>query len=331
MSQSQPHQKINQMNVRPSQGRRAFTLIELLVVISIIALLISILLPALGRSREAAARVLCLSTQRQMGIAFNIYINECNEWLPLFESPNDAWNGVRPMTTRQPGNPTNYDYMRELFPDKMRVCPDLQGSINSMVGNGWGWRDASLTGLYFGYQMPALSAAQNFGMARFMREACSDVYSPTTANNALKFEYARLTYPTDSIQPGGAYWSYYGKSWNPIGIAPLMSCMLAMDSNSSRRLYASHRPGAGGRAMQMVTSSQSFGSAIQEFNITGTNTLSIDGSAKWIAMESNVRGIRDRSTGRNGASLQGWTADTDNSRSAMFFWGNRSDDIFNTP
>ena len=47
--------------------RTAFTLIELLVVISIIALLIAILLPALAASRESARSVACLSTVRQMG------------------------------------------------------------------------------------------------------------------------------------------------------------------------------------------------------------------------------------------------------------------------
>ncbi len=57
----------------PRTAANGFTLIELLVVISIIALLISILLPALAAAREQARISLCLSNLRQMGIALNAY------------------------------------------------------------------------------------------------------------------------------------------------------------------------------------------------------------------------------------------------------------------
>ncbi|MEM6550783.1 MAG: prepilin-type N-terminal cleavage/methylation domain-containing protein [Planctomycetota bacterium] len=64
------------------QPRAGFTLIELLVVISIIALLIAILLPALQSTRAAARQSLCLSSQRQLGISFAGYASDYSNYVP---------------------------------------------------------------------------------------------------------------------------------------------------------------------------------------------------------------------------------------------------------
>src|SRR4051794_1599603 len=60
----------------PRHPRAAFTLVELLVVIGIIALLISILLPALSKAREAANRTKCLSGLRGFGQLMHLYADE---------------------------------------------------------------------------------------------------------------------------------------------------------------------------------------------------------------------------------------------------------------
>ncbi len=97
-------------------GRRegGFTLIELLVVIAIIALLIGILLPAIGKARDSAKELICQTNQRGMGTAFLLYANDQRDWFPVMPAGFNT-SGNRPTREQNIDNQHAFGGVAGLF------------------------------------------------------------------------------------------------------------------------------------------------------------------------------------------------------------------------
>ena len=64
--------------------RRAFTLIELLVVIAVIAILASLLLPALAASKKQAIKTQCVNNQHEIALAMQMYVDDARDSYPAY-------------------------------------------------------------------------------------------------------------------------------------------------------------------------------------------------------------------------------------------------------
>jgi prepilin-type N-terminal cleavage/methylation domain-containing protein/prepilin-type processing-associated H-X9-DG protein len=142
------------------EPRGGFTLIELLVVIAIIAILASLLLPALGRARNQAKRASCLSQLKQHGVAWRFYLDENNSRFPdRRDLKSSLPGGYKPWDTWPKSDPragwAAIVLSNTLTSSEVWNCPSLKAASwvevpqatqrtssasNAIVAGYWMWR-----------------------------------------------------------------------------------------------------------------------------------------------------------------------------------------------
>jgi prepilin-type N-terminal cleavage/methylation domain-containing protein/prepilin-type processing-associated H-X9-DG protein len=137
-------------------NRKIFTLIELLVVIAIIAILASMLLPALGKAREAARKTACANRLKQLGTGANMYLGDNLEYYPVDARTNSGW-AVHLVAS---ANNISYDKTIAIagtgIGNKLLYCDSAKGENLS-----WIWQPMTGgTGIaYNGFQVSASTTA----------------------------------------------------------------------------------------------------------------------------------------------------------------------------
>ncbi len=187
---------------RRSSSGGGFTLIELLVVIAIIALLVGILLPALGKARKAARVTRCLANQRSLGQAYVAYTNDFKELLVSSWTDSANYSGAGVWATEDGGPHTSswIDWPRD---ENNNDAPLTQAQVNSATDVS-----AQKRGIQVGALFQYMGDVQAYHCLSDTRDVIRSGYTLNGAPGTSALAYA--TYSIPNYMAGS---NHYETAW----------------------------------------------------------------------------------------------------------------------
>jgi prepilin-type N-terminal cleavage/methylation domain-containing protein len=209
------------------QTRRAFTLIELLVVIAVIAILAALLLPALSAAKRKAQTITCLGNMKQWGLAFHMYSDDNNDFVPEegdasatayinspgstghFDNKDYAWYNAVPLSISQPSLMSLYPPQstgRQPLPGSSSIfscpaTPDPKSPLysNPLNANMALFMYAESSAICVNYSIRYNSSGQPTGVPQ---TRLSDIKIPTDTIFMAEQDTTTATAPAESVTNG---------------------------------------------------------------------------------------------------------------------------------
>jgi general secretion pathway protein G len=278
------------METHMTRPRNAFTLVELLVVIGIIAVLVAILLPALGSARRQANTVKCASNLRQIGQAFIMYAGDNKgmivnpvEYDASFNPTTVFWHQRLSFYMNRKSQRGSQPGQTELS-EVIRGCPEFEGALNTnstpstdKIGYGMARRlrtPESRTR----YHMPAGSAPSNITTPSGINGPASAAeLAPTDGTTYFPppWKVSQLKRPSNRI--------IFGDSWNTFLDPPIAG----WDLTSSAANAQSGDVGRHSKVRQVpATSDTRYGSM-------RANYAFVDGHVETLSPADALRGLNN--------------------------------------